>query len=97
MDFRTHLKKYLLDDQIEALIKSLENKEVKHALVLNDEKIFELVLWAISINNTGILIFLFHLNSYSSVLIANLFKISLTFLSFKLLFKNKILINVLIF
>lgn len=39
MDFRTHLKKYLLDDQIEALIKSLENKEVKHALVLNDEKI----------------------------------------------------------
>ena len=39
MDFKTHLRKYLSNEEIETLISSLENNEVKHALVLNLEKI----------------------------------------------------------
>ena len=39
MDFRTHLKKYLNNEEIEDLLKALEEKETKHALVLNTEKI----------------------------------------------------------
>ena len=39
MDFETHLEKYLTKEEIQALINSLNDNEVKHALVLNIEKI----------------------------------------------------------
>lgn len=38
MDFVEHLKKYLSDNEINELLKSLLEKEDKHALVLNQEK-----------------------------------------------------------
>ena len=39
MNFETHLEKYLSKEEIKALINSLDNNDVKHALVLNEEKI----------------------------------------------------------
>lgn len=39
MDFETHLEKYLTKEEIQALINSLNDNEVKHALILNIEKI----------------------------------------------------------
>lgn len=39
MDFREHLKKYMSDLEIDALLDSLSSNEVKHALVLNLDKI----------------------------------------------------------
>lgn len=38
MEFKEHLKKYLSDFEIEKLIASLNENEVKHALLLNEEK-----------------------------------------------------------
>lgn len=38
MEFKEHLKKYLSDLEIEKLIASLNENEVKHALLLNEEK-----------------------------------------------------------
>ena len=40
MDFKTHLKKYLSDEQIERLLDSLNDSD-KHALLLNDDKLSE--------------------------------------------------------
>lgn len=39
MDFPSHLEKYLTKEEIKALLQSLESNDVKHALVLNTEKI----------------------------------------------------------
>ena len=39
MDFSEHLKKYLSEKEIKALLESLNNNMVQHALVLNLEKI----------------------------------------------------------
>lgn len=39
MDFVTHLKKYLNDNEITKLINALENENSKHALILNLDKI----------------------------------------------------------
>ena len=39
MEFKEHLKKYLSEEEIDKLIDALDEKESKHALILNEEKI----------------------------------------------------------